>query len=165
MFFIIICYFLILFFLFCFLSSFSVSYFFFFLFSSRRRHTSGALVTEFRRVLFRSHDNGRQATQHRDFPSPARVGRQDAMKSRPWQQPWDSPSGPRFRGDGRPSRRGPLGRKPWFSAGFSLSPTRMEGPSGLWRPQGKHDRRSEEHTSELQSLMRISYAVLCLKKK
>src|SRR3546814_8728109 len=26
-------------------------------------------------------------------------------------------------------------------------------------------RRSEEHTSELQSLMRISYAVLCLKKK
>src|SRR3546814_10300979 len=29
------------------------------------------------------------------------------------------------------------------------------------RPQG----RSEEHTSELQSLMRISYAVFCLKKK
>src|SRR3546814_8526437 len=27
------------------------------------------------------------------------------------------------------------------------------------------DLRSEEHTSELQSLMRISYAVLCLKKK
>src|SRR3546814_2109068 len=30
---------------------------------------------------------------------------------------------------------------------------------------GKLDRRSEEHTSELQSLMRISYAVFCLKKK
>src|SRR3546814_3340780 len=30
----------------------------------------------------------------------------------------------------------------------------------------KHHRdRSEEHTSELQSLMRISYAVFCLKKK
>src|SRR3546814_8205120 len=28
----------------------------------------------------------------------------------------------------------------------------------------RHD-RSEEHTSELQSLMRISYAVFCLKKK
>src|SRR3546814_3876623 len=27
------------------------------------------------------------------------------------------------------------------------------------------DRRSEEHTSELQSLMRISYAVFCLQKK
>src|SRR3546814_8961095 len=31
------------------------------------------------------------------------------------------------------------------------------------RPQGAE--RSEEHTSELQSLMRISYAVFCLKKK
>src|SRR3546814_9299748 len=28
-----------------------------------------------------------------------------------------------------------------------------------------YERRSEEHTSELQSLMRISYAVFCLKKK
>src|SRR3546814_4492071 len=28
-----------------------------------------------------------------------------------------------------------------------------------------HHSRSEEHTSELQSLMRISYAVFCLKKK
>src|SRR3546814_10187256 len=30
---------------------------------------------------------------------------------------------------------------------------------------GQHRFRSEEHTSELQSLMRISYAVFCLKKK
>src|SRR3546814_7597330 len=30
---------------------------------------------------------------------------------------------------------------------------------------GDHIVRSEEHTSELQSLMRISYAVFCLKKK
>src|SRR3546814_3693256 len=30
---------------------------------------------------------------------------------------------------------------------------------------GKSTLRSEEHTSELQSLMRISYAVFCLKKK
>src|SRR3546814_14262148 len=36
-----------------------------------------------------------------------------------------------------------------------------EKVSGL-SPRG---RRSEEHTSELQSLMRISYAVFCLKKK
>src|SRR3546814_8250740 len=33
--------------------------------------------------------------------------------------------------------------------------------AGSWTKQG----RSEEHTSELQSLMRISYAVFCLKKK
>src|SRR3546814_4699272 len=31
--------------------------------------------------------------------------------------------------------------------------------------QRAHHGRSEEHTSELQSLMRISYAVFCLKKK
>src|SRR3546814_10541745 len=31
--------------------------------------------------------------------------------------------------------------------------------------QMRKDLRSEEHTSELQSLMRISYAVFCLKKK
>src|SRR3546814_9830719 len=36
----------------------------------------------------------------------------------------------------------------------------------LGRHQRRRDRaRSEEHTSELQSLMRISYAVFCLKKK
>src|SRR3546814_14669292 len=42
-----------------------------------------------------------------------------------------------------------------------------------WRPgrhtwhhwQNQPEGRSEEHTSELQSLMRISYAVFCLKKK
>src|SRR3546814_5692099 len=32
-------------------------------------------------------------------------------------------------------------------------------------PPGEETDRSEEHTSELQSLMRISYAVFCLKKK
>src|SRR3546814_1016922 len=33
------------------------------------------------------------------------------------------------------------------------------------QPVERHVDRSEEHTSELQSLMRISYAVFCLKKK
>src|SRR3546814_2026833 len=33
------------------------------------------------------------------------------------------------------------------------------------KAMGIADMRSEEHTSELQSLMRISYAVFCLKKK
>src|SRR3546814_8497935 len=38
--------------------------------------------------------------------------------------------------------------------------------SGLVFPSSSAgDDRSEEHTSELQSLMRISYAVFCLKKK
>src|SRR3546814_6782436 len=39
------------------------------------------------------------------------------------------------------------------------SPQRRRSPVPLRSP------RSEEHTSELQSLMRISYAVFCLKKK
>src|SRR3546814_6350058 len=44
-------------------------------------------------------------------------------------------------------------------------------PDGNWvafqlrRADPETNRRSEEHTSELQSLMRISYAVFCLKKK
>src|SRR3546814_5545749 len=45
----------------------------------------------------------------------------------------------------------------------SLLPSRLRRS----RPVAAHHRRgrSEEHTSELQSLMRISYAVFCLKKK
>src|SRR3546814_3095527 len=38
-------------------------------------------------------------------------------------------------------------------------------PGGAGRRAGGRAERSEEHTSELQSLMRISYAVFCLKKK
>src|SRR3546814_4933187 len=34
-----------------------------------------------------------------------------------------------------------------------------------WLPSSEKVSRSEEHTSELQSLMRISYAGVCLKKK
>src|SRR3546814_2958126 len=36
---------------------------------------------------------------------------------------------------------------------------------GVYPDVSLSDARSEEHTSELQSLMRISYAVFCLKKK
>src|SRR3546814_12563144 len=39
------------------------------------------------------------------------------------------------------------------------------GDADLGGVAAGHTTRSEEHTSELQSLMRISYAVLCLKKK
>src|SRR3546814_8696441 len=38
-------------------------------------------------------------------------------------------------------------------------------PAGRFSAGGRFQTRSEEHTSELQSLMRISYAVFCLKKK
>src|SRR3546814_2372706 len=40
-----------------------------------------------------------------------------------------------------------------------------DGAASIRAVEGRTDQRSEEHTSELQSLMRISYAVFCLKKK
>src|SRR3546814_4096221 len=42
---------------------------------------------------------------------------------------------------------------------------RKEGYTTRHDQRHAHDTRSEEHTSELQSLMRTSYAVFCLKKK
>src|SRR3546814_2307117 len=44
-------------------------------------------------------------------------------------------------------------------------PARSRKPGGSGVGHGPTPRRSEEHTSELQSLMRISYAVFCLQKK
>src|SRR3546814_5707895 len=46
-----------------------------------------------------------------------------------------------------------------------LSPVQHEAVELLGRAADRRQARSEEHTSELQSLMRISYAVFCLKKK
>src|SRR3546814_1737150 len=48
------------------------------------------------------------------------------------------------------------------SAGDTLVARRAGANTATW--PSSHS-RSEEHTSELQSLMRISYAVFCLKKK
>src|SRR3546814_2384577 len=45
-----------------------------------------------------------------------------------------------------------------------VDPRRRDHRDGTIR-LSQSDQRSEEHTSELQSLMRISYAVFCLKKK
>src|SRR3546814_1680794 len=51
-----------------------------------------------------------------------------------------------------------------IDAGMKLGANHPMGPLTLADFVGL-DTRSEEHTSELQSLMRISYAVFCLKKK
>src|SRR3546814_7838229 len=95
---------------------------------------------------------------------------------------------PRLGSAGLPARR-PLLRKPRASAGSRgfrglalgqggpgggvlaelarqfLPPARRGGESRPICAQLNQVLRSEEHTSELQSLMRISYAVFCLKKK
>src|SRR3546814_1786491 len=73
-------------------------------------------------------------------------------------EPVGSVSGPRNDGSelfrGSPGdQRGPDGRSPRTSIAGA-------GSIGM-----RSYLRSEEHTSELQSLMRISYAVFCLKKK
>src|SRR3546814_4201904 len=54
---------------------------------------------------------------------------------------------------------------PTKSSGGSCCPGAGNRNSGLGIGKSSYPLRSEEHTSELQSLMRISYAVFCLKKK
>src|SRR3546814_3899139 len=49
----------------------------------------------------------------------------------------------------------------WSVGRLSFHAHHVRSSAGNWL----QSRRSEEHTSELQSLMRISYAVFCLKKK
>src|SRR3546814_2336796 len=61
-------------------------------------------------------------------------------------------------GSGLRTPRGARSNRPLRSDGIRRSEAGLEG--GDRRPSV---RRSEEHTSELQSLMRISYAVFCLK--
>src|SRR3546814_6508881 len=51
------------------------------------------------------------------------------------------------------------------ATGIDISDVAIERGRAWARQKGLANVRSEEHTSELQSLMRISYAVFCLKKK
>src|SRR3546814_10204144 len=82
---------------------------------------------------------------------------------------------------GRSSETGWLASHLWRRARHALYARRRRTDAGRRRPtrppargqvrrdagarKQAGDERSEEHTSELQSLMRISYAVFCLKKK
>src|SRR3546814_10301145 len=62
-----------------------------------------------------------------------------------------------------------LGRSLDLNAAVRRTDYSTSGPVTTWKAgltwDITDDLRSEEHTSELQSLMRISYAVFCLKKK
>src|SRR3546814_18142894 len=75
-------------------------------------------------------------------------------------------------GSGRPGAGRPHGggsgdqeNLPDQGEGIARHSGRIWPLSGHGGGRPAHFRRSEEHTSELQSLMRISYAVFCLKKK
>src|SRR3546814_9070123 len=124
--------------------------FFFFFFSSRRRHTRCALVT---------------GVQTCALPiSPAATTAPAAPSQLAFQKSQADRAAIKPRGQGRRKRRGrgdfrAAGRHSERSAGLERSSARCRSTGFLG------GRRSEEHTSELQSLMRISSAVFCLKKK
>src|SRR3546814_4759015 len=139
-------------------------FFFLFFLSSRRRHTSCALVTGVQTCVL-------PICGHSHEPPfvPSEVeGRWHRLGKTPFDYVRDERrcSG-RLRGAGRglhvqgrfrgPQRPAGGGRRQDLRQSAQRS-RRVAAPEGCLR-------RSEEHTSELQSLMRISYAVFCLKKK
>src|SRR3546814_8568044 len=102
-------------------------------------------------TLFRSNYDPRKAPprDRRDFPGIYQMDRARSIAPHPFTQPAsDIVSTRRLSCDVQP-------------LALSIS-TEASTVSGAFSTAVK---RSEEHTSELQSLMRISYAVFCLKKK
>src|SRR3546814_10184146 len=69
------------------------------------------------------------------------------------------------RGCVRESAVTPLRERRRIAASFQAEPPTMRPSQNGALRDGRAGSRSEEHTSELQPLMRISYAVFCLKKK
>src|SRR3546814_3867465 len=117
-----------------------------FFFSSRRRHTRCALVTGVQTCALPILMVGALAMLARSFaPDEAVIVKPSNIFN--------------------PLARGALTLRPEARAILLYAPLRAfllsVARKGMWCRLW----RSEEHTSELQSLMRISYAVFCLKKK
>src|SRR3546814_4171372 len=122
-----------------------------FFFSSRRRHTRCALVTGVQTCALPicgpiGRDGHPRRTCHRDHRDTDGRGRDGARQAR--------------------GVRGCFGNRERAisETAPARSPTRPPNAIILWVVAWRSG-RSEEHMSELQSLMRISYAVFCLKKK
>src|SRR3546814_4717297 len=120
---------------------------FLFFFSSRRRHTRCALVTGVQTCALPICRNGLPTCRLRrrtsSLPPSCRLS-SAAMAPDPNRS-----------------------KSPWYLptiAGRLVQATGVAAAAGVGSG-GCSEERSEEHTSELQSLMRISYAVFCLKKK
>src|SRR3546814_9468560 len=126
----------------------------FFFFSSTRRHTRCALVTGVHTCALPICIGG-------GWPCTAAIGPGSAHRRR-------RPKSKR-RTSRAPSPRIPQPEPHLVAIARSPQPHSRGGFGGGNAPdrRARHDGRgrSEEHTSELQSLMRISYAVFCLKKK
>src|SRR3546814_6073546 len=65
----------------------------------------------------------------------------------------------------RSAARSPISAVPWATAISRAASIWLARRACSATCRSSSTRRSEEHTSELQSLMRISYAVFCLKKQ
>src|SRR3546814_4197768 len=115
-------------------------------FSSRRRHTRCALVTGVQTCALPISATNRRHRPNATGPSTASV-----ITSR------IEPIGSSSTASSRTAWRK---RRSAISAATSTAII-----PATHAPNASDIRRSEEHTSELQSLMRISYAVFCLKKK
>src|SRR3546814_8756101 len=113
----------------------------FFCFSSRRRHTRCALVTGVQTCAL-------PISIPRPAPPVLRAAHGRIGGHKGGVSSWDH------------SSRAPYGR-----AGGAGKPDVRACKASRCPDPSNRIGRSEEHTSELQSLMRISYAVFCLKKK
>src|SRR3546814_7555690 len=141
----------------------------FFFFASRRRHTMCALVAGVQTCALPIY---RRLRQGRPVHS-RRRGSAHIAARRPYRRRHGGLIPLSF------VERSELGAAPWSSGKgpvpFPEWPHALSGLSQAAQPVGDAPRqvvtlrrhlflRSEEHTSELQSLMRISYAVFCLKQ-
>src|SRR3546814_7173990 len=138
-----------------FMITFGLFIFIFFFFSSRRRNTTCALVTGVQTCALPI--SGRFAFEGQ-ASWPGYATSLGAYCARPW--PMDQFSG----SVSTRLMKTSSGRIPGLAASFSV----MRRYSAFFCTRLRvllAVNRSEEHTSELQSLMRNSYAVFCLKKK
>src|SRR3546814_3868616 len=123
----------------------------FFFFSSRRRHTRCALVTGVQTCALPIYlELFGCGIPHSSSPPSAIM----LFFSRRFSSVRSATHSFRARASRRRSCTSPV------VAARAVSPARRRLPASM----NSFDQRSEEHTSELQSLMRISYAVFCLKK-
>src|SRR3546814_6437503 len=126
-----------------------IGYVLLFFFSSRRRHTRCALVTGVQTCALPIWGNGGPVV-----PRPAAVRRSAGLRPR------YAPAIPCARADRR-RRSHPRSPRPCRLLATPDAPPRRCRAQGRTRRQA----RSDEHTSELQTLLRKSYDVLCLKTK
>src|SRR3546814_7033473 len=146
---------------------------FWFFLSSRRRHTRCALVTGVQTCALPicRQTKATSFTLRAAQSGAARINHvQTLVACRSVVAGWKDRAGDRRQSWPRPRNSDRIGRS-WRNRDRGLPRHHADGRSDRRYPPQHSERRhhgnarSEEHTSELQSLMRSSYAVFCLKKK